>query len=748
MSLNNFILGKILGKGSYGSVRIVERKEDHKIYALKSVVINVLGEKEKLNSFNEVRLLASLKHQNIIDYKESFFDEKEKTLNIVMEYADDGDLRTKITQILKNNLSFEESTIWNVLIQILEGLNYLHKNNIIHRDLKSANIFLTKNGLIKIGDLNVSTIAKKGVANTQTGTPYYASPEIWNDKPYNSKCDIWSLGCIIYEMSTLHVPFRGTSLNQLYCRIMKGKYSQIPSRYSNDLKNIIKIILNEDVQKRPSAEELLKNEIIIKKMKEYGINKNSGNKISEKAILIKTIKIPKNISQINKQLPQKRYELKQSQNKEEMFNNDEYEYSKNNFYKLSKQEQNKIIKNSLIQYNESNKENIVNAKEPIINNININDIIITTSDTDRNHNNEKNKNEIIEILNKEQKINDNKNHINNIELENLIVKSDKEKDKIIKDNFEEIAKQNIENIYLMKQGKMKKPYKDTGYHFFKGNKDNNNDGINQFLINKKPEKPNEQKQRRNTGPSKKPSSVNNKKLPNIRPKSTKNIIEKNRIKDYNSNQNNIKNCLEIKNNLINKNKKEIRKISCASANKKNNKNIYNNFSKEKVVDKRKINGKNKKDNYFNKENNDKQNLFQINHRKSQPKQKERSVSIKCYNKINIHNESKLPNINNEKNYSDKKKFKIYYNQYFNEKKMNKNNDKNNNDSSKHKIIYEKIEIIKNGKKNKYSRGNAEVKYIEVGNHYRQYKKLKNNNNYIIFECGKRLGPKMILPNKW
>ena len=93
MSLNNFILGKILGKGSYGSVRIVERKEDHKIYALKSVVINVLGEKEKLNSFNEVRLLASLKHQNIIDYKESFFDEKEKTLNIVMEYADDAELK-------------------------------------------------------------------------------------------------------------------------------------------------------------------------------------------------------------------------------------------------------------------------------------------------------------------------------------------------------------------------------------------------------------------------------------------------------------------------------------------------------------------------------------------------------------------------------------------------------------------------------------------------------------------------------
>ena len=240
---------------------------------MKSVIINILSEKEKVNSFNEVRLLASLKHKNIIDYKESFFDENSKTLNIVMEYADDGDLKTKISETVKNNLYFEESTIWNVLIQTLEGLKYLHKNNIIHRDLKSANLFLTKKGFIKIGDLNVSTIAKKGVANTQTGTPYYASPEIWNDKPYNSKCDIWSLGCIIYEMATLHVPFRGTSLHQLYCRIMKGVYPKISSRYSNELKHIIKIILNIDAQKRPSAEELLKYDIIQKKIKELGIIK-------------------------------------------------------------------------------------------------------------------------------------------------------------------------------------------------------------------------------------------------------------------------------------------------------------------------------------------------------------------------------------------------------------------------------------------------------------------------------------------
>ena len=335
MSLQDFEYGRVLGKGVFGSVLIVKRKEDNEIYAMKRVKIGGLTKKELENSFNEVRLLASLNHKNVIGYREAFYDQKSKTLNIVMEYADDGDLSTKIKQYIKRHMYFDEKTLWSTLIQILEGLKYLHKSYIIHRDLKSANIFLTKKGEVKIGDLNVSKIIGKSMAITQTGTPYYASPEIWNDHPYDYKCDIWSAGCIIYEMAALKMPFRGTSMQMLYNKVMKGDFDPIPSRYSNELMEIIKLILTKNPHKRPSAEDLLKHRIILEKMEKIGMEKNIWKYEDEKAMLINTIKLPRNINQmnqVNRQLPRKNYKKDRYLNEMEMFENDEFETAKNSFY--------------------------------------------------------------------------------------------------------------------------------------------------------------------------------------------------------------------------------------------------------------------------------------------------------------------------------------------------------------------------------------------------------------------------------
>ena len=98
-----------------------------------------------------------------------------------MEYADCGDLYQKITKAQKDQTFLKEEEIWQIFIQVVKGLKVLHENNIFHRDLKSANIFLNKNGRAKLSDINMSKVAKKGLLYTQTGTPYYASPEVWRD---------------------------------------------------------------------------------------------------------------------------------------------------------------------------------------------------------------------------------------------------------------------------------------------------------------------------------------------------------------------------------------------------------------------------------------------------------------------------------------------------------------------------------------------------------------------------------------
>ena len=96
----------------------------------------------------------------------------------------------------------------------------LHEALIFHRDLKSANVFLNKDGTTLLGDMNVSKVAKKGLLYTQTGTPYYASPEVWRDQPYDSKSDIWSLGCVLYESVTLRPPFRAEDMAGLYKKVL------------------------------------------------------------------------------------------------------------------------------------------------------------------------------------------------------------------------------------------------------------------------------------------------------------------------------------------------------------------------------------------------------------------------------------------------------------------------------------------------------------------------------------------------
>ena len=226
-----------------------------------------------------------------------------------MEYASDGDVLKHIEEHKKKGTYFTEAEVWRILIQIVKGLKTLHDNKIVHRDIKSANIFLSTKLEVKLGDFNVSKIAKKGVLSTQTGTPYYASPEVWKDRPYDNKSDIWSLGVVIYEICALHPPFMANSMDQLYKKILAGVFPSIPSRYSNDLASLIKLCLMLKPENRPTCDKILQMEPLNKKLTDT-LRKREGS-----CHLISTIKWDRNVKVLQQRLPKPCYNNKKEQEK-------------------------------------------------------------------------------------------------------------------------------------------------------------------------------------------------------------------------------------------------------------------------------------------------------------------------------------------------------------------------------------------------------------------------------------------------
>ena len=172
--------------------------------------------------------------------------------------------------------------------------------------MKSANVFLFSNGSAKLGDLNVSKVAKRGLGYTQTGTPYYASPEVWKDKPYDNKSDVWSLGCVLYEMITLRPPFRAQNMEGLYNKVCKGQFSRIPDKFSDDLFKVVQFLLQVNPISRPSCEQIL-NYPIVQKRIEY-FKSFAGEEESEDKCLLKTIHMPKNLLFLSDKLPKPNYD--------------------------------------------------------------------------------------------------------------------------------------------------------------------------------------------------------------------------------------------------------------------------------------------------------------------------------------------------------------------------------------------------------------------------------------------------------
>eukprot|EP00913_Durusdinium_trenchii_P007683 g7219.t1 len=253
---------KVIGRGQYGKAHLVRAEIDDQYYIAKTIDLTCLSSKDGLSSvrhvveqetaYQEVALLRRLDHPNIVSYRDNFF--MGDTLVIIMQYFHGfQDMR-------KQRQRIDEQQIMHYFVQILQALQYIHGERILHRDLKTSNLFLMKSKfVVKLGDFGISRVLEGSIeaAITVVGTPYYMSPEVCENKPYTFKSDVWSLGCCLYEMCMLKHAFSADNLLGLVYKIVSDKYEPIPELYTAQLDTLIQRMLEKNAEIRPSVRELL-----------------------------------------------------------------------------------------------------------------------------------------------------------------------------------------------------------------------------------------------------------------------------------------------------------------------------------------------------------------------------------------------------------------------------------------------------------------------------------------------------------
>lgn len=275
---------EVIGKGSFGTVRKVKHKATGEILVRKEIEYTSMNAQEKNHIISELRILRELNHPHIVKYARHDHIADKKAIHIYQEYCDGGDLGKVISTFKRNRENVPEEFIWDVLVQTLLALHRCHygieaknvdlflgstakleptvdsETVVIHRDIKPDNIFLLDNGkVIKLGDFGLAKMltSQNDFAKTYVGTPYYMSPEVLMDNPYSPVCDIWSLGCVLFELCNLQPPFQANTHLQLQKKIKQGQIPEVSLQYSMQLRSIISNSITVDPALRPSTFELL-----------------------------------------------------------------------------------------------------------------------------------------------------------------------------------------------------------------------------------------------------------------------------------------------------------------------------------------------------------------------------------------------------------------------------------------------------------------------------------------------------------
>jgi NIMA (never in mitosis gene a)-related kinase 1/4/5 len=247
---------KPIGQGSAGTVSMYKNKVDGNNYALKEIDLTFMSEKDKKSAQNEVQFLRVLKGPTIVTFYESF--SHKKSIFIVMELAVRGNLDTAIQQKIISGTKFPTHQIIRYLAHVVMAVMAMFNKNILHRDIKTQNIFITQSGILKLGDFGISRELHSTNAKAQTacGTPYFMPPEVCLGKPYDHKADVWAVGVILYEMIMLKKPFESDSINGVLSQITSCAYEPLSQEVDPNLKMLVVALLNKDFNKRPSIIEV------------------------------------------------------------------------------------------------------------------------------------------------------------------------------------------------------------------------------------------------------------------------------------------------------------------------------------------------------------------------------------------------------------------------------------------------------------------------------------------------------------